>query len=266
MKEKARIACPQGLPDFKALEVSMSRTGMIWYMAAALMIAAIMLVMPALSENVTASDTKIITITVGNGTGEANATKTTECGEADCNESEPANDGQNEIAAANANDTESAAKAADGEIDLSGRWRCDDGGTYYITQVGNALVWLGESGDCGRSWAHIGVGKISNDSVEVAWVDIPKASGTQNGSLRLLIASNDSMTALAFSGEFRGGNWTRIGQGIAAKKVALQEPSVSVAGSLNASEQPKNPIKPDKPVRTTKVQQREVVRLPILRK
>jgi hypothetical protein len=35
---------------------------------------------------------------------------------------------------------------------VSGLWKANDGGTYYLHAIGNTLWWVGLSGDDGRSW------------------------------------------------------------------------------------------------------------------
>jgi hypothetical protein len=38
-------------------------------------------------------------------------------------------------------------KAAPEKSDLTGRWVCDDGGTYFVRQVGDEVWWTGKSGE-----------------------------------------------------------------------------------------------------------------------
>ena len=39
--------------------------------------------------------------------------------------------------------------------DLSGEWTCDDGGRYYLRQVGNTLYWYGEHSISNPSWSNV---------------------------------------------------------------------------------------------------------------
>lgn len=41
------------------------------------------------------------------------------------------------------------------QSNLSGGWICDDGGTYFVRQVGDQLWWYGQSSDGGESWANV---------------------------------------------------------------------------------------------------------------
>ncbi|HVS40574.1 MAG TPA: hypothetical protein VMS17_33770 [Gemmataceae bacterium] len=41
------------------------------------------------------------------------------------------------------------ATAAD-DVNLTGKWTCSDGGTYFIRQVGRDVYWLGQSGNGGQ--------------------------------------------------------------------------------------------------------------------
>src|SRR5437879_4941641 len=54
--------------------------------------------------------------------------------------------------------------------DLTGRWTANDGGTYYIRQLGNELWRYGESGDGGRSWTNV-ISDWSDhkDGIDAGW-------------------------------------------------------------------------------------------------
>jgi hypothetical protein len=89
-------------------------------------------------------------------------------------------------------------------VNLSGRWSCDDGGTYYLKQsAGSQLFWFGESGDAGKSWSNIfhadlkqtgskdGVVRVGS-VIGGAWTDVPKGEAKNSGLLFLKIQSIDS--------------------------------------------------------------------------
>lgn len=66
-------------------------------------------------------------------------------------------------------------------IQLSGRWRSDDGGTYYLRQVRSCVWWMGLSGGTGApggvgttNWTNSFFGTITPDStLRGTWADVP---------------------------------------------------------------------------------------------
>ena len=56
---------------------------------------------------------------------------------------------------------------------LSGRWRCNDGGTYYLNQVGNTLWWYGESAEDGAFWTNVLHETIQGNRIVGEWSDVP---------------------------------------------------------------------------------------------
>lgn len=46
-------------------------------------------------------------------------------------------------------------------VDLTGVWSCDDGGVYYIRQLGNIVWWDGEEDETNPGWANVARGTIS---------------------------------------------------------------------------------------------------------
>lgn len=95
-------------------------------------------------------------------------------------------------------------------INLSGRWRGDDGGTYYIKQIGNELWWYGESADKGASWTNVFHGYIGKQEVAGKWADTPKGRVNSGGEMAVQIVSSNRLVAARKTGGFGGGAWTRI--------------------------------------------------------
>ena len=97
-------------------------------------------------------------------------------------------------------------------IDLSGKWSADDGGTYYLRQIGNKLHWYGEAKASNPAWANIYRGVISNNRVNGDWLDVPKGKTNNSGKLRLDIKANGNiLEAFHKTGGFGGSKWTRVG-------------------------------------------------------
>lgn len=78
-------------------------------------------------------------------------------------------------------------------LNLTGTWKADDGGTYYIRNVGNDVWWLGISGnDDGRTFSNVLKGYINqnNKTITAAWADIPRGTNGYYGTLTLSIDSD----------------------------------------------------------------------------
>jgi hypothetical protein len=78
-------------------------------------------------------------------------------------------------------------------FDLSGAWAGDDGGIYYLRQLGSVLWWNGMSeragspSKLGRDWNNVGRGEIKALAVDVEWADVPRGEVLGNGTLSLKI-------------------------------------------------------------------------------
>lgn len=81
----------------------------------------------------------------------------------------------------------------DGVGPLTGAWQADDGGVYYIRQVGDCVWWFGteiqdiELGPTGQhGYANIAFGRIDGTRVEVEWADAPLGDILNGGGLTLV--------------------------------------------------------------------------------
>ncbi len=94
--------------------------------------------------------------------------------------------------------------------DLTGVWRCDDGGTYYIRMIGTEVSWLGERAPMNSPWVNIAHGRVEGDgAIHLRWVDVPKGGAGGSGGLVLQIVSPGQLQAISKSGGFGGSSWTR---------------------------------------------------------
>ncbi len=98
------------------------------------------------------------------------------------------------------------AKAAS---DFTGTWNCDDGGSYYLRQIGNALWWYGESDTVAPVFSNVAHGSIKGNKINVQWADVPKGSILGKGKLTLEIVSDNELKAVSKTGGFSGSVWTR---------------------------------------------------------
>ncbi len=69
--------------------------------------------------------------------------------------------------------------------DITGRWIGNDGGFYYIRQIGNRVVWFGERGfSSGRpTWSNVAWGSRFYSQLWLDWVDVPKGNTNSDGGI-----------------------------------------------------------------------------------
>ena len=103
---------------------------------------------------------------------------------------------------------------------LTGTWAGDDGGVYYVRQMGNVIWWNGMSSRAdppemlGRDWNNVGRGEIKADLTIVSdWVDVPRGGvegyGTVNFKIGPDAAGNLQITKTSETGTGRGDSvWT----------------------------------------------------------
>jgi hypothetical protein len=102
------------------------------------------------------------------------------------------------------------AGAGAGTINLTGVWSCDDGGTYYIRQLADAVWWLGELAAMEPSWCNVASGTISGSTVVLDYADVPKGEAIGFGTLILNVVSNDELRATSKPDSYGGSIWRRI--------------------------------------------------------
>lgn len=113
--------------------------------------------------------------------------------------------------------TATAAAAAD----LTGTWKGDDGGTYYLRQVGNQLFWYGERSTANPAWSNVFNGRVQGDRVRGEWADVPKGRTMSEGRLDLSIERGGNLlVAERKTGGFGGSRWTREGAPVAIAPIA----------------------------------------------
>ncbi|AIC16583.1 hypothetical protein [Nitrososphaera viennensis] len=98
-------------------------------------------------------------------------------------------------------------KQAYAQVNLTGVWTADDGGTYYIRQIGSTVWWFGTNGQDG--FANVYKGTIRGDNVRGLWADVPYAVTSSGGQLVLRIIDNDTLEKVSQTGGFSGSLWQR---------------------------------------------------------
>jgi len=94
--------------------------------------------------------------------------------------------------------------------DLTGRWSCDDGGTYYLRQEGRQLYWYAAPQGSDPAWATVFSGRIYGKRIKGRWADVPRGRATGSGELELIIEKNGGVLQSAKnSSRYRGTQWIR---------------------------------------------------------
>lgn len=91
---------------------------------------------------------------------------------------------------------------------LTGVWNCNDGGVYFIRQVGNQVWWYGQSSDGGATWSNVFQGTIRGNNLIGSWADVPKGSIRGSGEMTLSI-SGSSIQKVSGGENFGGSQWSR---------------------------------------------------------
>ena len=92
---------------------------------------------------------------------------------------------------------------------LTGTWHGNDGGTYYIRQIGSEIFWYGENDDVNPHFSNVAHGKAHAGTIILSWADVPKGETVASGTLVLQIVNNNRLQAVRKTGPFGGSLWTR---------------------------------------------------------
>jgi hypothetical protein len=96
--------------------------------------------------------------------------------------------------------------------DLTGVWRSDDNGTYYLRQSENMLSWYGEHSKDDPAWSNVYRAEIHGDVIQGRWSDAPKGRGMSSGTLSLKIEHNGNvLLVVQETGGFGSSRWIRVG-------------------------------------------------------
>jgi hypothetical protein len=96
---------------------------------------------------------------------------------------------------------------------LTGVWRANDGGTYYLRQIGNILWWNGMSANDGRTFNNIFKGTIilTTGTIVGDWADVPRGTIMGQGTLTLKIVSPTTIQKVSQTGSGFGAiTWQKI--------------------------------------------------------
>ena len=94
-------------------------------------------------------------------------------------------------------------------VDLTGTWKADDGGTYFMRQIGDEVWWFGEDSPTSPNFSNVAYGHLSDNLLIMRWADVPKGKTLSAGILELVVQSNSQIVASQKTGGFNGSTWTR---------------------------------------------------------
>ena len=137
----------------------------------------------------------------------------------------------------------SSDEIADDAGELTGVWTADDGGRYYLRQMGDCVWWFGtglqEVGDGAQpGFANVAVGRLVDDELRLEWADVPLGDVLGGGTLLLRISDDgNQLTKASEAGTgFGGVTWTR--QDAAPDGSASPEESQTVSPGSSESTSP----------------------------
>jgi hypothetical protein len=104
-------------------------------------------------------------------------------------------------------------------FNITGVWECNDGGIYYIRNLGREVWWFGHGVHPHQSFANVAYGQVegeggSSRTLKLRWADVPAGTTNIYGRLVLLLSFSiqlnrvTHMSATESSGHFGGSHWT----------------------------------------------------------
>jgi len=95
--------------------------------------------------------------------------------------------------------------------DITGKWSCNDGGIYYVRQVGDNVYWYGEKDPIRPQWANVASGTTDGSIIYLSWADLPKGASMNSGTLTLRIDGYNKFVKVQETGTdtFGGQTWNR---------------------------------------------------------
>src|SRR5262252_5701278 len=95
---------------------------------------------------------------------------------------------------------------------LTGTWMANDGGMYFLRQIGRTLWWLGLSGGLfhpGLQFCNVFRASVTGSAVTGEWSDVPRGATSGRGTLTLRPAGGNQLLRVAESGGFGTSVWRR---------------------------------------------------------
>jgi hypothetical protein len=108
-------------------------------------------------------------------------------------------------------------------VNVTGVWAGNDGGSYWVRQLGSCVYWAGFSGSgnspsIGTSFSNVFAGWLSTSSgirIYGYWADVPRGATASGGTITVDVAIDGSgrgltMNKFSSTGGFGGTAWKRI--------------------------------------------------------
>ncbi|MCP4347998.1 MAG: TIR domain-containing protein [Desulfobacterales bacterium] len=104
-------------------------------------------------------------------------------------------------------------KSVDILFDITGIWECNDGGTYYITQINDKIFWYGEQRHDMSKFCNVAFGNARGNEITIEWADVPKGKNQYFGNMVLQVLNNASRIKVVKKegGMFSGNIWDKTG-------------------------------------------------------
>jgi hypothetical protein len=106
----------------------------------------------------------------------------------------------------NCDQRRSSEAAPSADLNLSGMWRANDGGTYTIRQSGKTITWDSSGGMMQNTFN----GWIRGDRITGFWKDGKSNKPENSGYLTLRIESDNKLVLVEHTGPFTGSTWKRL--------------------------------------------------------
>jgi len=91
---------------------------------------------------------------------------------------------------------------------LTGHWRGNDQGDYYVREIGNTVYWVGmDANSNGAAWTHMFSGYRSGATINGRWADVRGNTGA--GTMRLMLNGMTMVRVSATGSGFGGTRWTK---------------------------------------------------------
>jgi len=108
--------------------------------------------------------------------------------------------------------------------DITGKWNGNDGGFYYIRQIGNDIWWFGTNvftaGPEFNTFSNVLHGTRNGLTIDAKWQDVPLGDTKSKGDISLTIApTGEKITKNSASGGFGGNSWIKKCDQIAKSKL-----------------------------------------------
>ena len=108
--------------------------------------------------------------------------------------------------------------------DITGKWNGNDGGIYYVRQIGNDVWWFGtnvfNTGSDFNIFSNVLHGTRSGLTIDAQWQDVPLGDTKSKGDISLTIApTGEKISKKSASGGFGGNTWIKKCDQIAKSKL-----------------------------------------------